>query len=600
MRVGDDETPQLWVMPADGGEARQATDVIGGVSEYRWSPDGTRIAFTQATTAEEQQVGIDLEVDPDLEYEREEPNPRVITRTVYTTHDGFINGKRSHVYVLDLESDTVTRVTSGDHDFLSPEWGDASTLYYTSKQTGDPDDNNIQDLLSYDLDSGTETQLTQFTFPASYPAAPDVSATADGQVAFTVREPERATMQQTDLALYDSEADDVTVLTEGFDRMIRRLADRPKWGPDEEYLYFSTPAPGRIPIWRVRADGSSDPEAILDEEVHHVTGFNIGEDHLVFSQSEWDHPGDVFVATANGDGIRRVTTVNENYLADRHVSKPEELHFENAEGEKIHGYVLTPPDFDPDESYPLAVEVHGGPHYLWTTAGTMWHEFQCLAAAGYVVFWCNPRGSVGWGEEFMQEIYQDWGGPDYEDIMAGVDAVSARDYVDESNAFVIGGSYGGFMTSWIVSHTDRFKAAVSQRGVNDIAGMYGSTDGFKFIEDEFGTVPWENHELLWDHSPAAYVDQVSTPTLLMHAEEDYRATINTSELFYRGLKKNDVDTCFVRYPDEGHELSRAGEPRNVVDRLERIIRWINGYSEHHDQSPVLESGFGIDDRPSFQ
>ncbi|WP_435181324.1 S9 family peptidase [Halorussus sp. AFM4] len=595
VRVDDSEIRQLYIMPTDGGEPRQATDVIGGVSEYQWSPDGTRIVFTQAATAEEHRLGVDLDKEADPEYEREEPDPRVITRTVYTVHDGFIDGERSHVYVLDIESDTVTRITEGDYDFLSPEWGDASTIYYTSKQTGDPDDNYVQDLLSYDMDSESETQLTQFTFPASFPAAPDISATGDGRIAFTVREAERATMQQTDLALYEVETDEVTLLTDGFDRMIRRLSDRPKWGPDDRYLYFSTPGPGRIPIWRVCADGASTPEAILDEEIHHVTGFEIGEDHLTFSQSEWNHPGDVFIARSDGEDIRRVTTVNEDYLSNRILNKPEEITFENPDGTDIHGYVLTPSDFDPDQTYPLAVEIHGGPHYLWTTAGTMWHEFQCLAAAGYVVFWCNPRGSVGWGEEFMQEIYRDWGGPDYEDIMAGVDTVMERDYVDETNAFVIGGSYGGFMTSWIVGKTDRFKAAVTQRGVNDIAGMYGSTDGYKFLEDEFGTVPWDDHQLLWEHSPAAYVDQVATPTMVMHAEEDYRSTINTSEMFYRGLRKNDVDTCFIRYPREGHELSRAGEPKHVVDRLRRILRWINGYSDHHDEDPALETGFVIDE-----
>jgi dipeptidyl aminopeptidase/acylaminoacyl peptidase len=588
------ETTQVWVLPVDGGEARQVTRVVGGVGDYAWRPDGEAIVFEQTVTQSERDRGLDLGVAPDEEYERQPPDPRVITRSAYRVHDSFIDGKRSHIYTLDIDTGAVSRVTTGDFDYLSPEWGDSETLYYTSKQTGDPDDNYIQTLFAYDVASETEEQLTQFTFPASFPTSPGLAATNDGRIAYPFRPAERATMQQTEIHVFDRDTGEITVLTEDFDRMVRRLSKKPKWGPDRRNLYFTTPGPGRIQIWRVSADGASKPEPVLDDEVHHVTGFDVGNDHIVFAQGEWNHPGDIFRYSTDSSCISRLTEVNDEYLTEREVGRPEEIHFESGDGTPVQGFVLRPRGFDPDEQYPLAVEIHGGPHYLWTTSGTMWHEFQSLAAAGYVVFWCNPRGSVGWGEEFMQAIYQNWGGPDFDDIMAGVDYVVAEDYIDEANQFVIGGSYGGFMTSWAIGQTDRFKAAVTQRSVNDIIGMYGSTDGYKFLEDEFGTVPWEDHDLLWEHSPVANVDQVSTPTMIMHAEEDYRASINTAEHFYRGLKKNDVTACFVRYPREGHELSRAGEPQHVIDRLERIIRWLNGFSDHHDQEPVSEVGFGLD------
>jgi len=586
--------PQLWVMPTDGGEARPVTNTIGGVTDYCWAPDGETIAFTQSVTATERRKSVDIDQSKDTEYEREDPDPRVINRTVYRVHDGFINGKRSHVYTIDLPTDTVTRITHDEYDFLGPEWGDARTLYYTSAQGENSDDSYEQTLFRYEFDTGREQSITEFTFPASFPASPDLAASSDGRVAYPFRPPERATMQQTDIHILDVNTGEEVVVTADFDRMVRRLAQPPKWGPEEEYLYFTTPSPGRIPIWRVATGGEQAPEPVLHEAAHHVTGFDIGRERLVFAQSEWDHPGDIFVATPAGNDIRRISRVNKEYLQSRTVSEPEEIYFEAPDGTSIQGYVLTPPNFSTEATYPLVVEIHGGPHYLWTTAGTMWHEFQALAAAGYVVFWCNPRGSVGWGEDFMQAIYRDWGGVDYEDIMAGVETVAERNYVDADNMFVIGGSYGGFMTSWIVGHSDRFKAAVSQRGVNDIPGMYGSTDGYKFLEDEFGAVPWEDHQLLWEHSPAAHVDNVSTPTLLMHAEEDYRSPINTSEMFYRGLKKNDVETYFIRYPREGHELSRTGEPQHVIDRLERILEWINGYSDHHEANPVPETGFSME------
>jgi dipeptidyl aminopeptidase/acylaminoacyl peptidase len=302
-----------------------------------------------------------------------------------------------------------------------------------------------------------------------------------------------------------------------------------------------------------------------------------------------------------------VTDFNREYLDERKVAEPEELRYEVGEpraewaaredvsaGEldedrQLQGWLLTPPDFDPDEKYPLVVEVHGGPHAMWTTSGTMFHEFQTLAARGYVVFWSNPRGSAGYGEDFMTAIEREWGAVTTADVLAGVETALDRSYVDENQLFLTGGSFGGYMTAWLVSHTDRFTAAVSQRGVYDLSGFYGSTDwAYELVESEFGTTPWEDSELLAAHSPTAHVDAVETPTLLVHSETDYRTPICTAELFYRGLRKHGVDTRLVRYPEEGHELSRSGQPGHIVDRLERIARWFDGYSVHHEAPTALD------------
>ena len=218
----------------------------------------------------------------------------------------------------------------------------------------------------------------------------------------------------------------------------------------------------------------------------------------------------------------------------------------------------------------------------------MWHEFQTLAARGYVVFWCNPRGSTGYGEEFTTSIERNWGDVTMQDVMAGAREVAEREYVDEESAFVTGGSFGGFTTGWIVGHTDFFAGAVAQRGVYDLTGFFGSTDAYKLVEGDFRAVPWSDPEFLWDQSPAAYIEYVDTPTLLLHSEQDYRTPANTAELFYRSLKKHDVDTRLVRYPREGHELSRSGEPGHVVDRIERIVRWFDGYTEHSDADRALD------------
>jgi dipeptidyl aminopeptidase/acylaminoacyl peptidase len=605
-RGADDDRPQLWVMPTDGGEARQVTGVVGGVSELAWSPDGTKLAFVQQTTAEDREEGRDTGLDGE-EFEPEEPDPRVIDRMVYRSKGGYFDGRRSHVYVLDLESESdgtdepeITRLTDGDYDHSGPEWADESRLYYGVKRTDDPDDNIVVDVAEYDLEAGEETEtVVQTTGYGAFLAATD-----DGRLAYAYTPEENATLRQTELKVLDRETGEVTTPTESLDRTLS-YAMTPQWGPNEETLYFATPDEGDFAIWRAPGDASSDPDRVVTEG--ELGGATVGEDAIAFVRMEWDHRGDVFVSTRGGAETRRLTRVNSDYLDDRAICQPEEIWFEgggggeedeegggdgeDGAGNEVQGWVLTPPDFDPEKEYPLAVEIHGGPHLMWTTSGTMWHEFQLLASRGYVVFWCNPRGSTGYGEEFMAGLGDgNWGSAAYEDIMAGVDEVADRDYVDEENMFVTGGSYGGYMTMWMVGHSDRFSGAVSQRGVYDLNSFYGSTDAFKLVEWDFDATPWEDPEFLWEQSPTAYATEVETPTLLIHADEDYRVPVNNAEMLYLMLKKNDVETRLVRYPREGHELSRSGEPKHVVDRLDRLVRWFGGYSDHHDVPKALDRG----------
>ena len=578
---GEDDRVQLWIVPTDGGEGRQVTSVVGKASSIAWSPDGTRIAFVQHVTEEDREEDRDLDV-PD-EYESEKPDPRVIDRTVYRSAQRYFDGRRSHVYVVDLESgDELERITHEDYDHNSPEWGDETTLYYTVRRDEpDPDDSYEYDIVAYDTETGeTETVHTSSGW------ATGLAATADGRVAYPFTEEEQASLQPTELEVVDAETGEVLRPTAGLDRTLG-YSGAPQWGPNEELLYFNTPDEGAGTLWRVHYE-ETDPDPVIREEWASLDGFHVGEDLVAFVRSEWDHPGDVFVSTRGGAEEHRLTRVNADYLDERAVCQPEELRYEN-DGVDLQGWVLTPPDFDPDEQYPLAVEVHGGPHAMWTTSGTVWHEFQTLAARGYVVFWSNPRGSSGYGEEHMAAIERDWGNVTMSDVMAGVEEVADREYVDESQAFLTGGSFGGYMTSWMVGQTDFFEAAVAQRGVYDLTGFYGSTDGaYTLVEGDFDTTPWEEPAFLWEHSPTGHAHKVSTPTLVLHSDDDYRTPVCTAELFYRILRKHGVDTRMVRYPGEGHELSRSGQPGHVVDRIERIVRWFDGYSEYHDVPPALE------------
>ena len=601
-RGGDDDRAQLWVVPTDGGEARQVTDVVGGVSGVAWGPAGERIAFLQEASAEDRESGRDLAVPEG--FEPEDPDPRVIDRTVYRAAQRYFDGTRSHVYVVALggdapgDDDEVRRVTDGDVDFRSPSWGGGDTLYYAEEVGADPDDSIEYALVAHDLASDEADRLHRTT--ASMPV---VAATADGRVAHTSQEPDRASLRPTELHVFDRESGEVADATAALDRSLGYDVD-PQWGPDGEFLYVTAADAGSVPVWRVPWAGG-DPERVVADG--HVSAVDVGSDLVAFARSEWDHPGDVFVATKGGGETNRLTRLNSDYLDGRAVARPEELRVETggdvapttadgeaaADGTELQGWVLTPPSFgdlnDGDEQLPLVVEVHGGPHAMWSTAGTMWHEFQTLAARGYAVFWSNPRGSTGYGEAFAAAIADDWGATTAADVLAGVDNVTDRPGVDADQVFLTGGSFGGFMAAWLVGTTDRFEAAVSQRGVYDLVGFYGSTDAaYKLVEGDFGATPWDDHGGLWEKSPVAYCDRVTTPTLVLHSDEDYRTPADTAELFHRGLRKHGVDTRLVRYPREGHELSRSGEPGHVVDRLERIARWFDGYSEYHDAARALD------------
>ncbi len=589
---GETDDTQLWVMPTDGGEARQVTSVVGGVSGIEWSPDGTRIAFLQSVTADDRAADRDFDV-PD-EYDPDAPDPRVIDRTVYRTGQRYLDDRWSNVYVADLTAaEPVERVTARDADHRAVSWGD--TLYYTRSVGDDPDDSNEYEILA--SDDGTVVHRTTGFGTV-------LSAATDGQVAHLYSPDEQTTLRQTELHVYDRASDALHEVTDEFDRTLG--ADRtPRWNAAETRLLFTTADEGQTTVWVAPSDASERPGRCYTGTS--IDGFDTTDNTMAVVESEWDHPGDVFRldgdpdAVATGGGLNtpagvsdrtRLTRVNETYLDEVTVCEPEPVAVESEQG-SVEGWLLRPPEFDPSETYPLAVEVHGGPHAMWTTSGTMWHEFQTLAARGYVVFWSNPRGSSGYGEAYMSAIERDWGDVTMTDVMAGVDAVTDRSFVDETTVCLTGGSFGGFMTGWMVGQTDRFTAAVSQRGVYDFTGFYGSTDiAYALVEDDYDTTPWEEPAFLFEQSPVGHAHDIETPTLLVHSDDDYRTPANTAELFHRILRKHGVDTRLVRYPREGHELSRSGEPGHVVDRIERIARWFDGYSEHHEATRALDRPAG--------
>lgn len=585
-RLTDDDRPQLWILPLTGGEARQVTSVVGGVSSIEWSPDGSRILFTQQVTEDDREEERDLSVPDD--YEPEQPDPRVIDRTIYRAHENYFDNRRELIYVAELDDDEVDRVTEWDDlDHRSPTWIDDNQIAFIRKTGEDPDDSLETEIVIYDVSTGEESILATIE---GYVGGPDVS---DSTLAIGVTPAPRPTLQQTNIELFDIETGDRRTLTSDLDRTVFGPV---RFHPDGDSLYFATPDTGGYVLRRI--DLASDDIEVVTDPDGAVGGVAVGEQTIAYVMSEWDHPGDLFVQTIDTEDHRRLTEINDDLLNERAVQQPEEHIFESPSGVDIQGWLLTPPNDVAEPPYPLVLEIHGGPHSMWTTSGTMWHEFQSLAGAGYAVLWTNPRGSVGYGESFAAAIERDWGDVTHEDLMAAVDDVVDRTDIDDE-MFVTGGSFGGYQTAWTIGRSDRFTAAVSQRGVYDLPAFFGTADAYRLIESEFDTVPLDDVEFLYDRSPTSLVTEVDTPTLLIHSEDDFRTPIATAEMYYRALRKLEVPTRMVRYPREGHELSRSGEPGHRIDRIERIIRWFDGYASHTDVPPALErpphEGLSMDD-----
>ncbi|HVB74055.1 MAG TPA: S9 family peptidase, partial [Ktedonobacteraceae bacterium] len=286
---------------------------------------------------------------------------------------------------------------------------------------------------------------------------------------------------------------------------------------------------------------------------------------------------EIYVRATDASGeMRRVTDFNEPLLSEIALSTPEYMSYSGTDGWPMDGWVMKPQDFDPTKKYPLIVEIHGGPATQYGYG--YFHEMQLLTAAGYVVLYTNPRGSLGYGRDFSLAVRGAWGEKESLDIMAGVDALIQKGYIDEQRMGVTGGSYGGFMTNWLISHNDRFKVAVTDRSVTNIASDFGSGDfGWTFADDELETTPWDDHEKYMHMSPISYVKNIHTPLLIIHSEQDLRCNIEQAEQLFAALQYMGREVLFVRFEGQSHGMSRGGHPKLRVERLKHILGWFESH-----------------------
>ena len=558
---------QLYVMPIRGGEPTRLTDLRNGVSAPEWSPDGTHLAFVA-------RVGGWQEPEAEEEKGKSRP-PRVITTLKYRFNgEGFTYDRRPQIFTVAVAGGEPRQLTEGDYDHGDPVWSpDGRSIAFTSARHEDRDHDDAGDVWLVPAEGGTPRRLTHTAGPAGHPAF----SPAGDRIAYLGRSAINAFGRNVQLFTVSVAGGAPACLTADFDRSCSPLGVRPWWSPQGDTLVLAAEDQGTLGLYRVRSTGGPPTRLVAGERI--VTGYSTSRDGalVAFTATDPLSPAEVFACAPDGTGERQLTDFNREWKREVTVSRPERFRFERA-GFSIDGWIMKPFGFQAGRRYPLLLNVHGGPHAQY--GYPFFDEFQVQAGAGYAVLYTNPRGSQGYGEAFTRAVVGDWGGGDAADVLAGLDEALRRfDWIDPERLGLLGGSYGGFMTSWIVGHSHRFRAACSERAVNSHVTMFGTSDiGHLFNAVELGGVlPWEETARYLERSPLTYAKDITTPLLIVHSEDDLRCPISEAEQLFMALKTLRRDVTLVRFPDENHELSRSGKPRHRLERFRIMLEWFAKY-----------------------
>jgi dipeptidyl aminopeptidase/acylaminoacyl peptidase len=575
---------QIHLLAMLGGEAQAITDLPRGAGAPVWSPDGRRLAFTSSTRPDE------LEPAKKREGVRES-DVRVITRAVYRSNGGGYAepARRSAVWVVDVADASQAsprRLTDGAFDEGNVTWApDGTKVYFTSNRVAEPYyQPQDTDLYAVPADGGPAERVLSIDGVIGRPVfSPDGKRVAfRGAFSRPIR-----SYTQSDLFIADATPGAAPRnLTERYDFDIAagltgdQHAPRgsqpndPVWAPNGSTVLVTTTVHGRLNL--TRFDASTGAATAVTTGNHEIVSATVSRDGTrgVVLLSTPTRIGDLFALDPATGRLTQLTRVNDTLFGELELTEPDDVWFTSFDGLKVHTLVQKPPRFDPSRRYPLILNIHGGPHAAY--GYTFDHEFQWMAAKGYIVVYPNPRGSTSYGQEFGNVIQHRYPGDDAKDLLAAVDEVIKRGYVDTTKLGVTGGSGGGVLTNWIVTQTDRFAAAVSQRSIADWAGFWYTADFTLFQPTWFKAAPWEDPKDFAARSAITFVDRVKTPLMLVEGEDDLRTPPSDGgEQMFRALKYLERPVVMVRFPGETHELSRSGQPWHRIERLQHIVNWFD-------------------------
>jgi dipeptidyl aminopeptidase/acylaminoacyl peptidase len=556
----DGKAAQLYVMPSGGGEPRRLSDLKEDASEVVWSPDGSRLAFSSRV----QDPAYD-------EADDRRRRPRRFTRLQYKLDDkGWVGDRRQHVFTVPADgSSAPTQITDGDFEDAGPAWSpDGERLAFVSGRHERWDVDPVRDVYVVDARGGEPSRLTASDgWCESVSWSPDGSRLAVSYTPGVWDDPRHAQVAVVDV----DKGGTPRILTSSLDRNCNPYPPmrEPVW--DGTAIVFAVEDHGNTHVYRVEAGGSKAPDPLVHGDLA-VTGFDSVAGRLAYAATTPTAPAELFTDAGP------LTDVGAGFRAGRALCAPERFTAISPDGTEVEAWIMRPAGFAEGRRYPMLLNIHGGPFTQY--GNRFFDEFQVYTGAGFAVVYSNPRGSSGYDESWGRAIRgplnegPGWGTVDYEDLMAVTDEALKRfEFCDPDRLGVLGGSYGGFMTSWIVGHTDRFRAAVSERALNNLISDWGSSDFGWTFKGYVGGFLYEDVEAHLRMSPSSYAHEITTPLLILHSENDLRCPVEQGEHLFTTLRILGREVEMVRFPSESHELSRSGSPAHRVMRFEVILDW---------------------------
>jgi dipeptidyl aminopeptidase/acylaminoacyl peptidase len=607
-----DGKPQIFLLSLDGGEAIQLTKYKYGAGAPKWTADGKRIIFSTNISLKDllrdsvlnpkkeipkwpyEKTGFDKnenlkfntakpdadgnidEIRAYLDNNEKDKKAKVFTKLQFQEESTTSNEiSFSHFFIVDAKQNaTPVELTHGFYRYNSVEFTpDGKNLIISGNidSTQHPDRSLENQIFITDTD-GSNLKLLLGEKNKNY-NSPKLSPSGKwlayqfGNTGF---------VDVPQLAIMPLNGNTKDIVTINLDRAKGNLI----WSADEKYLYLSAQSNGGIPVYRV--DIKTKQVERLSEYDNGINGFDLKENKIAFSKTEVASPFELYVADANMKNAKRLSSFNIDWLQNKQLSFPEKHSFINNKNETIEYWVMKPINYEAGKKYPLLLNIHGGPTAMWGPGeNSMWHEFQYFCAKGYGVVYCNPRGSGGYGAEFLKANVNDWGDGPTSDVLTALDKAVAEGWADTSKLLITGGSYAGYLVSWIIAHDHRFKAACSQRGVYDLSTFFGEGNAWRLVPNYFGGYPWQHEikKLLDYESPITYVQNITTPYIIFHGENDLRTGTIQGEMLYKSLKVLGRPVEYVKHPGATHEITRSGNNLQRIDQMLRTYeffeRWLN-------------------------